>query len=220
MKAQMKGQIMRLLFLSLCLGLSCFYGSVAMAKTETLDYNVTQKIAHNIEQRAYPKHLVAEVTTTGTRDDAASTGFKLLANYIFGNNTASNGQSADIAMTAPVVQSAQKINMTTPVVQNETTNGTWTMQFAMPKNYSLATLPKPRNQAVKLFAKPSYTVAAIRFTGLATKSNIAKHQNLLRQTLAAKKLVLADETPLYAFYNPPRTLPWLRRNEVWFILKP
>ena len=174
---------------------------VAMAETETLDYTVSQRLAENIEQRTYAKHLVAEVTTTNmaSRSDAASAGFKLLANYIFGNNTASNGKNADIKMTAPVIQSAQKINMTTPVVQNESTNGTWTMQFAMPKNYSLATLPKPNNQAVKVFEKPSYTVAAIRFTGFATKSNIAKHESLLRQTVAAKNLRLADKPPIYAF---------------------
>lgn len=190
---------------------------IAMAETETLDYTVSQKLADNIELRTYSKHLVAEVTTQGERSDAANSAFKLLANYIFGNNTGANGQAADIAMTVPVTQSA-KIAMTTPVTQNSGADGAWTMQFTMPKNYSLTTLPKPNNKAVRVFEKEGYKAAVIRFTGFATQNNIAKHEALLRQTLADQKLVLANNSPTYAFYNPPWTLPWLRRNEVWLRL--
>eukprot|EP01030_Chromulinospumella_sphaerica_P028029 gene28029-28339_t len=51
----------------------------------------------DIELRSYPPLRVAEVTRTGTRDQAVRAGFGPLARYIFANDRAGE----KIAMTAP-----------------------------------------------------------------------------------------------------------------------
>ena len=80
------------------------------------------------EIRDYAPMIVAETKTQGDRDQAVSDGFRVLADFIFGNNTA----RTEIAMTAPVTQAkGEKIAMTAPVTQTED-GGRWTIGFVMP----------------------------------------------------------------------------------------
>lgn len=108
-------------------------------------------VENNIEIRDYKPVIAAEVEVTGERNEAISKGFRLIADYIFGNNE----PKAKIAMTTPVIQQAdakkqgEEIAMTTPVIQQAEGKG-WKVQFIMPAEYTLQTLPKPVNQAVKL----------------------------------------------------------------------
>jgi len=82
-----------------------------------------------IEIRDYAPMIVAETEVTGERREAITKGFRLIADYIFGNNTA-----------------AQKVPMTTPVTQQGDGN-TWRVRFIMPSKYTIETLPKPNNGA-------------------------------------------------------------------------
>jgi hypothetical protein len=207
----------------LALGITIGMERTAMA-TEQLGYAVVETAqgpnGEDFSLRAYAPVLVAEVTVSGTRKEAANAGFRLLADYIFGNNLAAQGTEAEtIAMTAPVVQAPaqptkQTIAMTAPVIQDPTGPGQWTVQFVMPKAYTLATLPKPKNSAVTLRALPARTVAAVQFSGWATAEALAKHQAALQAWVAAKNWQASGGVQL-AFYNPPWTLPWWRRNEIW-----
>ena len=66
----------------------------------------------NIQIRDHAPMIVAETQVTGERDKAISEGFRIIADYIFGNNLSSK----KVAMTAPVTQQAsEKIAMTAPV---------------------------------------------------------------------------------------------------------
>ena len=65
-------------------------------------YEVLQSY-EKIELRLYEPFLVAEVECPGIRKEAIRSGFRILANYIFGNNIA----SAKLRMSIPVTQ--QKI---------------------------------------------------------------------------------------------------------------
>ena len=56
----------------------------------------------NFEIREYAAKIIAHVSVSGDFDDASSKGFKLLADYIFGNNFTEEGSSNKISMTAPV----------------------------------------------------------------------------------------------------------------------
>lgn len=162
-----------------------------------------------IEIREYNPTIVAEVTVQGDRKEAINQGFRRLADYIFGNNTNNN----NISMTAPVTQQqSEKIAMTAPVSQHAKDNG-WAVRFVMPSQYSLNTLPTPNNNEVILKEVPSKRFAAIQFSGMNTNKNISLHEKKL-QTYLSKKNIKALSTPIYAFYNPPWTLPLLRRNEV------
>ena len=135
--------------------------------------------------------------------------FRLIAAYIFGANT----PNAKIAMTAPVQQqSSQKIAMTAPVTQ-QTAGDSWTVRFIMPSNWTLETLPAPHDTRVTLKPVPANRMLVIRFSGSASDSQIKTKTDELRRYAADKMLATVGE-PLLAFYNPPWTLPFFRRNEI------
>lgn len=174
----------------------------------------------SFEVRGYPALIAAEVTVTGTRDQASRDGFKLLAGYIFGGNT----KKQSIAMTAPVVQApsgSEKIAMTAPVLQASVPgqSSAWTVRFIMPKEYTLDTLPTPNNAKVKLVALPPTRFAAVTFSGLAREDDVALRTAELN-TYLAKQGLQATAAPELARYNPPWT-PWfMRRNEILIAVKP
>ena len=198
---------------------ACFLGLVlltpmrsAMAKIETPPYQVVQS-AEKIEVREYAPMIVAEVEVAGERSKAVNAGFRILADYIFGNNAP--GQS--IAMTAPVIQQkGAKIAMTAPVSQTQA-GDLWKVRFTMPSSYTLETLPKPNNPAIKIIATPGHRTVAIRFSGFWTDRNLRKNLEKLDAFIKARGLKTVGD-PVYAFYNPPWTLPFFRRNEVLYDL--
>jgi len=163
----------------------------------------------NIEIRDYAPMIVAETEVTGDRREAIGKGFRLIADYIFGNNTASK----KVEMTAPVTQQgSEKIAMTAPVTQ-QSDGKNWRVRFIMPSKYTMETLPKPNNAAVELKEVPGKRFAVIRFSGMGGKESLDRHTKELEEFLSAKNLTPLSP-PTYAFYNPPWTLPFLRRNEV------
>ena len=164
---------------------------------------------NNFEIRTYDPVIIAEVVVRGERKAAINDGFKLLADYIFGNNSVNE----KVSMTAPVSQKqSEKISMTAPVSQQEV-GGEWAVHFIMPSSYNLNTLPKPNNQLVKIKQMPEKSFAVIQFAGSNTNDNLRVHENTLKEYLL-KNEIASLSSPVYAFYNPPWTLPFMRRNEV------
>lgn len=64
---------------------------------------------------------------------------------------------------------------------------------------------------IKEIPKSRYVV--IRFSGLARSQSLKKYLTELQAFINARQLTAISE-PSYAFFNPPWTLPFLRRNEV------
>ncbi len=179
-----------------------------MSQVEQAPYTVLESHG-NIEVREYAPTIVAEVEVRGERMKALNQGFRLIANYIFGNNLSSK----KVAMTAPVTQEAgEKIAMTAPVTQMGGDN-TWKVRFVMPREYTLASLPQPKNSDVHLVAVPARRAVVIRFSGSNTDKNLATHRDELLRYVAEHHLAVVG-APTSAFYNPPWTLPFLRRNEI------
>ncbi|MFY9655226.1 MAG: heme-binding protein [Methylocystis sp.] len=180
-----------------------------MSAVEKPKYTLADRI-EEVEIRDYPPMIVAEVEVAGERKAAISQGFKRIANYIFGDNS----PRRKIEMTAPVTQQAsgEKIAMTAPVMQEAGTD-LWKVRFVMPASYRLETLPTPNDKGVTLIALPPQRYAALTFSGLATEDSIASHKRVLFDTLAKHGVSPQGEAVL-AFYNPPWTLPFLRRNEI------
>jgi hypothetical protein len=153
--------------------------------------------------------ILAEVEVSGERKQAIREGFEILADYIFGNNTFNK----NIEMTAPVTNElSEKMAMTAPVLQEQHMDK-WKVRFVMPKKYSFETLPKPNSKKVTLIPLPARRFAVIRFSGLADNESIKLHTEELKAYIVAEKLNPIGGTVL-AFYNPPWTIPFLRRNEV------
>lgn len=177
-------------------------------------YTLVEK-REGYELRDYAPYIVAEVEVSGTRERGINQGFRLLADYIFGNNTAKTG----IAMTAPVSESASApIAMTAPVMEQGGENGMRKVTFSMPSKYTLESIPKPNNPLVKLREIPAQRVAVRVFGWYAGDSRIDAMEARLLADLERDGLV-ATEIPSYAGYNPPLSAPWMRRNEVMVVIE-
>jgi hypothetical protein len=175
------------------------------------------------ELRHYAPTLIAQAVVNGDMDAASGKGFRLIADYIFGNNLAADsGQAAKIAMTAPVTMEPQssKIAMTAPVtVEPQSADislagaSQWRIHFVMPRQYTLANIPKPNNAAVTLRELPRKYMVVHRYSGFNT---VARVQEKTNETLAwAKQQSLqVIGTPQLSRYDPPWTLPMFRRNEI------
>mgnify|MGYP001810107999 CR=1 FL=1 len=169
------------------------------------------------EVRAYPALLAAETTVAGDRGRAANAGFRPLANFIFGAIVSRE----DIAMTAPVIQTpaaggrtGESIAMTAPVTQTPVADA-WVVRFIMPEGYTEQTLPRPTDPAVRIVTLPAMRMAVIRFSGLATPGALADQEAGLREAMARHGLsAAAGEQPTFAFYDPPWTPFFMRRNEI------
>lgn len=185
-------------------------GAPAMA-LETPKYEVVQSFS-DFEVRRYAPYVVAETRVEGAQKDVGNEAFSRLGGYIFGNNRGAR----KIAMTAPVAQApaeGQKIAMTAPVAQSRADGDTWLVQFMMPSEFSLDTLPEPKDPRVYLRLLPPRTFAVVRYSGTWSKSNYDEHLAVLRAGLAREGLAAKGE-PTWARYNPPFT-PWfLRTNEI------
>ena len=111
------------------------------------------------EIRRYEPVLVAETNIIADFDDAGNRAFRILADYIFGNNTAKE----KIAMTAPVNQiKSEKIAMTAPVNMSKSDGG-YLVQFTMPAKYNLENIPKPNDARVHIRQIPARKVAVYAY---------------------------------------------------------
>lgn len=179
------------------------------------------------ELRRYAPMLVAETLVDGDMDEASNTGFRRIADFIFGNNQRVDTQeNAKIAMTAPVTVAPQstKIAMTAPVTVEPQSANTqlpnakqWRIHFVMPSQYTLATVPQPKNPQVTLREVPAQHVVVHRYSGLNT---LARVQQKTEETVqwAQQKSFNIQGTPQLARYDPPWTLPMFRRNEIMVII--
>lgn len=183
---------------------------VAMA-TEEPTYTILNQ-SEDFELRRYDPQIVAETWVSGDQKEAGNKGFKVLADYIFGNNTAPSGESSKISMTSPVKMQPQKIAMTAPVAMQEQ-DGKWRVRFVMPSKYTMQTLPKPNNLAVSLIEVPVQTYGVIKFSGFTGEQKVADKTQELKNWMQSQNLTLVADAEM-ARYDPPWTLPFMRRNEI------
>lgn len=201
------------------------------AGTEQPPYEVVGRVGE-AEIRRYKPQIAAEALVEGPVETARNEGFRRVAGYIFGDNTArasvamtapvvqgreASGGPQSIAMTAPVVQAragrSESIAMTSPVVQQPAGNETWSIQFIMPSKYTMATLPQPNDPRVRLVEIPARTFAVVRFSGLGRQEAVTRHEKALDAALAGSAWRASGESVTW-YYDPPWTLPFMRRNEV------
>ncbi len=159
----------------------------------------------DFELRQYRGFVVAETYVNGTLDEASNAGFRLIADYIFGNNLSVTGSGAE------------KISMTAPVT-TEKIGERWRVHFVMPSKYTLANLPKPVNPAVQLREVAGNRVAVLRFSGFSSEEKTRAKSAELLAWMKTQGLE-ADATPQLARYNPPITPPFWRRNEILIAVK-
>lgn len=193
-------------------------GYMSVAGIETPAYEV-EEVKDGYEVRRYAPHIAAEVTVEGDFDASMNRGFRSLADYIFGNNAAADGEKAEIAMTAPVQERSakgEKIAMTAPVQEQAAPDGDEAriVSFVMPSEYTMETLPKPNNPDVRIVEVPEKRFAVLSFSGRAPEAKSQEKKAELTGKLAADGLKAVGE-PILCQYDPPWTPPFMRKNEVW-----
>jgi hypothetical protein len=194
---------------------SILIASTVMA-TEEPKFSIIEK-SEPFELRAYAPQLVAEVKVEGDLDAASSQGFRLIAAFIFGQNQVSE----KISMTVPVgIETAQstKIAMTVPVgieASKDSAKGVnqWVFSFVMPSEFTMATLPKPLNPLVTIRELPAQRRAAITFSGFYNEAKVLEKTKALEEWIKSKQWQ-AIGSPQFARYNPPWSIPFMRRNEI------
>lgn len=162
------------------------------------------------EVREYSDVLVAQSTSPGDYKQSSGNNFERLAGYIFGKNQSKEKMD----MTTPVLQEQQseKMDMTVPVYQQQS-DSSWTMTFVLPSKYTLETVPQPLDENVNVTVLEQVKVATLQFSGSMNEKNILTHTQLL-QAWVNKNGLQAVAKPYSAAYDPPWTLPILRRNEI------
>ena len=186
---------------------------VGQSDVENAPYTLLKAdIEKNIEVRNYESMVLV---STSMSSDGQNNAFRKLFKYITGENKG----SAEIAMTAPVImndgngaQEGAEIAMTAPVFMNEN-NEESVMSFVMPKHFTLEKTPVPTNPDVWVEAVENYKVAAIKFSGTLSDSNVEENTSVLVDWLSENGYTIAG-APLKAGYNGPLTIPMFRRNEV------
>ena len=146
------------------------------------------------ELRRYEELRIARTQVEPRKGRPENEGFRRLAGYIFGGNTED-----------------QKIAMTTPVFTDQGEG--MTMTFVLPARWSLASLPKPKDARVELTVEPPRAYAVARFSGVAYPEDLDRRRPELERWMEAQGITATGPARM-AFYDPPWTIPFLRRNEV------
>jgi len=158
--------------------------ATSRAGYETAPYTVIRTDG-DFEIREYPELKIAT-----TARDADNSSFMRLFRYIDGGNV----EKEKIAMTTPVFMVDGK------------------MAFVVPEKHKTAT-PAPASPQVVVDTLKAQRVAVLRFSGSRTKDSEPQAMEKLRAWMKQNKLTEAG-APFSAYYNPPWTPGFMRRNEV------
>lgn len=184
-------------------------GGFALAYEEPV-YTVV-KTYREFELRQYDAYLVAETSVSGDFTDVGGQAFRRLFNYI----SEAKRPQGKIAMTTPVMQQPvpvateqSAVNDAWPGVDNR-----YRFAFVMPAGYTLDDLPRPENAEVRIRSVAARLMAARRYSGTWSEERYrSNEQDLLAAVQAAGLKTLG--APIFARYNAPFSLWFLRRNEV------
>ena len=155
-------------------------------RLETPDYELIKE-SGSFEIREYGPMIVAGTLVNSDYKEATYTGFRRIANYIFGNNS----KNMDIAMTAPVISNS-------PVdAENK-----FEVIFVMPKSHTMDFLPIPNNSNVQITERDLGRVAVFSFGGWATKSRVERYHNKLKDWLEKEGYSMRGKF-MVAQYNSP-----------------
>lgn len=177
-----------------------FLGTLLLSTNNIGPEYTVEKSMGNFEIRTYEPWIVAETYVKGTFDSAGNDAFRILAGYIFGGN-------ADKA----------RIEMTAPVTQQQVGEGEFLVQFYMPKEWTLNTLPKPNDPRVNLRQLPEKRVFVERYHGGWSTKLYNEELNSVENKMNDLNIKSKGE-PIWARYNSPMAIAPLRTNEIQFLI--
>ena len=160
------------------------------------------------EIRDYGEMLLAEVETETSFDDASNEAFRVLFKYISGANLA----DTKIEMTAPVFMDSSELTSSTRILTTKAQNA-WKMAFVLPDEYRFKDVPEPEDSRVKIKRVRSSKVATIRFSGSWDLEKLQRKTEDLQNWISKIGYESVSE-PRAAGFDPPWTIPFLKRNEI------
>ena len=176
--------------LAAALGVGGWLVSTSRAATETPKYDAV-KTDGKFEIRDYPELMVATVPMKSDMDNSFMTLFRFI--------TGANEGKQKIEMTSPVLIASEK--------------DARTMSFIVPKATVEKGIPKPTGESVTVRKLEAARFVALRFSGRRSAETEGKAVGKLRAWMTAEKLEGKGE-PVFAYYDPPWTPLFMRRNEV------
>ncbi|MEJ2492594.1 MAG: heme-binding protein [Desulfuromonadales bacterium] len=179
-------------------------------------YQVIEIFA-DFELRQYEPYVVAETFVTGEFSDVGSPAFRRLFAYI----SEDDRPQGKIAMTTPVIQQpASPVAASGNQEDSDSKEAkSYRFAFVMPEDYTLESLPLPENTAVTLREVPARLMAVRRYSGTWSEARYRQNEKRLLDAIRAQGLDRVGE-PLFARYNAPFSLWFLRRNEVLVEIRP
>ena len=179
---------------------------------ETPKFETLQKDG-KFEIRKYQEYTIASVEIESDFKHALEEGFRILADYIFGNNRA----KTNIEMTVPVTEqviTGKKIGMTAPIIAAQAGEGKkYLISFTMPSKYNIETLPEPVNNNISVITVMAHKAAALRFSGYMNEKTTANKTQEMEVWLKKNNLMTKSGFSL-AQYNPPWIPGPFRKNEI------
>ncbi len=176
-------------------GCSVFGGKAA----EETPYAVVEREG-DFEIRQYDDYTIARTFVEASYDTMDREAFGRLFDYITGDNTT----EGEISMTAPVLMAQDGEG--------------WWMAFVLPQGLDAAGAPGPTNPQVRVIDIEGPRMAAVRYSGTMDEETNANQAARLRDWIVAHDLAAAPGYQV-AGYNPPWTLPFLRRTEILIALR-
>jgi hypothetical protein len=177
---------------------------------ETPKYEVVLEDGE-LEIRRYAAFLRAKTFAAGDYIRSSEAGFKRLGAFIYGHNSSNTRLDPPDSSTASHLR-GEHIAMTTPVFQAPLEGG-WMTAFILPAKYTFSTAPKPLDPMIELEQLPPQTMAVLRYSGGVDEDRIQRKFRELRgwvQSIGWRSI----SEPLAAQYDPPFTIPFLKRNEL------
>ena len=168
---------------------------------ETPNFKLIKKEGE-FEIREYEPMIIAMTKVKSEYREASSTGFRRIANYIFGGNQ----KQMEIKMTAPVITDVPNVK------------GMYDILFVMPSQHKFDDLPIPDDDNVELKVKELGKTAVIQFGGWATESRATHYKEKLEQFIETSGYEINSDY-MVAQYNSPWALPPFRRNEIIIMIK-
>ena len=186
------------------IGIRSAYEQPAYVLVETLSDEI-------LIRRSTPILAVETTVDILGHDEAQDAAFRRLFDYISGANL--KDEITNVTDTATPLPKSEEISMTTPVETSRTGTNGIRMRFFLPAKWTFETAPKPTDLRVQLVEVPGQLQAVFRFSGLASEEEIAKNTKTLKSLLHKSSWYPAS-TPVTHIYDPPWTIPFLRRNEI------
>ncbi|HEX7662885.1 MAG TPA: heme-binding protein [Polyangiaceae bacterium] len=183
-------------------GLVLVRSQLARAFAEQPAY-VIERNRGPIEIRRYDGSVTASIFVTSEIEDVThesekliDRGFHALFDYIRGQN-----------------ETGEKLPMSAPVTFEPGRGGAF-VSFFLPASRTLPSLPKPLDHRITLAWNPRRCIAAFRYGGCL----LAKDRQETAERVARSARTMGYEpegAPIFAGFDAPYVVPFLRRSEVW-----